>query len=126
MNFSDDNPPNPPEENLPEQPSSGKPAESASAETLAQPLAVPVTPAAYFPPPNLPEDLRISWSWGHLLAFAVFFLTTQFTIFALVLTYATYRHIPQSQLKQLLESDPKLLVATTVVSFALIMLFLYV
>ncbi len=133
MNFSDDNPPNPPEENLPEQPSSGKPAESASAETLAQPLAgdplsyVPVTPAASLPPPNLPEDLRISWSWPHLLVFVIFVVASQIVLGIVVIAYySADRHLSQKQLKHLLESDPRLIIGTNVLWFGLIFLFLYV
>jgi len=133
MNFSDDNPPNPPEENLPEQPSSGQPAESASAETLARPLAgaplsyVPVTPAASFPPPNLPEDLRISWSWPHLLVFAIFVVISQIALGLVVIAYySADKHLSQKQLKHLLESDPRLIIGTNVLWFALIFLFLYV
>jgi membrane protease YdiL (CAAX protease family) len=133
MNFSDDNPPNPPEENLPEQPSPGNPAESASAETLAQPLAgdplsyVPVTPAASLPPPNLPEDLRISWSWPHLLVFVIFVVASQIALGIVVIAYySADKHLSQKQLKHLLESDPRLIIGTNVLWFALIFLFLYV
>ena len=133
MNFSDDNPRNPPEENLPEQPSPGNPAESASAETLAQPLAgdplshVPVTPAASLPPPNLPEDLRISWSWPHLLVFVIFVVASQIVLGIVVIAYySADRHLSQKQLKHLLESDPRLIIGTNVLWFALIFLFLYV
>ena len=133
MNFSDGNPPIPPEENLPEQPSSGQPAESASAETLARPLAgdplsyVPVTPAASFPPPNLPEDLRISWSWPHLLVFVIFVVASQIALGIVVIAYySADKHLSQKQLKRLLESDPRLIIGTNVLWFALIFLFLYV
>src|SRR5260370_38758781 len=133
MTFSDDNPPNPQEENLPEQPSSGKPAESASAETLAQPLAgdplsyVPVTPAASLPPPNLPEDLRISWSWPHLLVFVIFVVASQIVLGIVVIaSYSADRHISQKPLNNLLHSDPRLIIGTNVLWFALIFLFLYV
>ena len=133
MNFSDDNPPNPPEKNLPQQPSSGQPAESASAETFAQPLAgdplsyLPVTPAASSPPPNLPEDLRISWSWPHLLVFVIFVVASQIALGIVVIAYySADRHLSQKQLKHLLESDPRLIIGTNVLWFALIFLFLYV
>jgi membrane protease YdiL (CAAX protease family) len=133
MNFSDDNPPISAEENLPDQPSSGRPKESASAETLAQPLAgdplsyVPVTPAASFPTPNLPEDLRISWSWPHLLVFAIFVVISQIALGLVVIAYySADKHLSQKQLKHLLESDPRLIIGTNVLWFALIFLFLYV
>jgi membrane protease YdiL (CAAX protease family) len=138
MSFFDDNPPNNPEENLRARFSPDQPEESATEEAGAQPLVaqplggdplsyVAVSPAGSTPASNLPEDLRISWSWPHLLVFAIFFLATQFIIGAAVVTYyAAYRHMPQKQLRHLLESDPQILVATSVLSFALIMLFLYV
>src|SRR5260370_16624945 len=126
MTFSDDNPPNPQEENLPEQPSSGKPAESASAETLAQPLAgdplsyVPVTPAASLPPPNLPEDLRISWSWPHLLVFVIFVVASQIALGIVVIAYySADKHLSQKQLKHLLEPDPTLIFRPHLLCFPL-------
>jgi membrane protease YdiL (CAAX protease family) len=138
MSLFDDNSLKPPDE-APHAPfSSDRREESATEETgahplIAQPLGgdplsyVAVSPAASAPSSNLPEDLRISWSWPHLLVFAIFFLASQFIIGAVVVTYyATYRHMPQKQLKHLLESDPQILVATSILSFALIMLFLYV
>jgi membrane protease YdiL (CAAX protease family) len=132
MSFSNDNPPNPPEENLPEQPSSGQPMESASGETSAQPLVgdplsyVP-TPAASSAPLNLPEDLRISWSWPHLLVFAIFVVASQIALGIVVIAYySADKHLSQKQLKHLLESDPRLIIGTNVLWFALIFLFLYV
>jgi membrane protease YdiL (CAAX protease family) len=75
----------------------------------------------------LPEDLSISWSWPHLLVFVGFAIASQFTIVIAVLTYfSTNRHLSQKQLKHLLESDPKLIIGTNVLWFALIFLFLYV
>ena len=138
MSLFDDNPLKPPEENVRSPFSSDRPEESAAEEPGAQPLIaqplggdplsyVAVSPATSTPSSNLAEDLRISWSWPHLLVFTVFVIASQFTVAALVVTYyATYRHLPQRQLKHLLESDPQILVATSVLSFALIMLFLYV
>ncbi len=133
MSCFDDNPRNPPEVNLSAHPPSDHPAESASAERFAQPLGgdplsyVAVTPAGSIPPPNLPEDLRISWSWPHLLVFFVFVIASQFTIAIVVLAYfSADRRLSQKQLKHLLESDPRLIIGTNVLWFALIFLFLYV
>jgi membrane protease YdiL (CAAX protease family) len=138
MSPFDDNSLKPPDEDPHVPFSSDQLEDSATEETSAHPLiAQPlggdplsyaaVSPAASTPSSHLPEDLRISWSWPHLLVFAIFFLASQFIIGAVVVTYyATYRNMPQKQLKHLLESDPQILVATSILSFALIMLFLYV
>jgi len=90
----------------------------------------PISYAGAAPPVKwdcVPEDLRISWTWVHLLVFGVFFFVMQFAIATVVIGYySVYQHLTQRQLRRLLESDPKLLVGTSVASFALILLFLYV
>ncbi len=90
----------------------------------------PISYAGAVPPATwdcVPEDLRISWSWAHLLVFGAFFFIIQFAIAGAVIGYySVYHHVTQRQLRRLLESDPKLLVGTSVASFALIILFLYV
>jgi len=86
--------------------------------------AVP-SPAA-FPSSTVPEDLRISWSWPHLLLSIVFFFGSQLAVGIVLLTYYSIdRHLSQNQIKKLVESDPKFLVGTTVLSAALMILFLY-
>lgn len=75
---------------------------------------------------SLPEDLRISWSWPHLLLSIVFFFGSQLAVGIGLLTYYSIdRHLSQNQIKKLVESDPKFLVGTTVLSAALMILFLY-
>jgi membrane protease YdiL (CAAX protease family) len=132
MNLFDENPPSPPEESLPPLASSEQ-AESASAEPSPQLLAgdtlsyLPVTSAASVPPPNLPEDLRISWSWLHLLVFLIFVLTSPFVALGIIVltSYSVDRNVSLKQLRHLLESDPRLIVGTNVLWFALILFFLY-
>jgi membrane protease YdiL (CAAX protease family) len=138
MSLLDDNPLKPPEENLHAPFSSDQPEESAAEEPgaqplIAQPLAgdplsyVVVSPAASTPPSNLPEDLRISWSWPHLLVFILFAIASQLTIAIVVMAYFSANgHLSQKQLKHLFESDPRLIVGTNILWFALIILFLYV
>ena len=118
--------------------SSDQPVGSTGEEPGAQPIiAQPlggdplsylvVSPVASTPPSNLPEDLRISWSWPHLLVFVLFAITSQLTIAIVVLAYFSANgHLSQKQLKHLFESDPRLIVGTNVLWFALIILFLYV
>jgi membrane protease YdiL (CAAX protease family) len=132
MTLFDDNPLNPPDENLPAQPASEWTAEFASPEPLTPPLAgdpisyAAVTPAARADS-SLPEDLRISWSWLHLLVFVMFGVASQLAIGVVLIGYLSAdRHLSQKQLKQLFESDPRLIVGTNVLWFALIFLFLYV
>src|SRR5207253_10193124 len=76
---------------------------------------------------NLPEDLRITWSWPHLVLFAVYAVVSQFAIGIAVLAYySTNGHLTQRQIRRLFESDPRLIVGTNVLWFGLIILFLYV
>jgi membrane protease YdiL (CAAX protease family) len=128
----DDNPLNPPDENLHAQLSSDHPRQAAPPEPFAPPLAgdpisyAAVTPAARANS-SLPEDLRIPWSWLHLLVFVVFGVVSQIAIGIVVIAYySADRHLTQKQLKHLFESDPRLIVGTNVLWFALIFLFLYV
>ncbi|HYL85148.1 MAG TPA: CPBP family intramembrane glutamic endopeptidase [Candidatus Angelobacter sp.] len=134
MTLFDDNSPKKPDGHSDAPPTEGSSTSSSPAETPApllfgDPISyVAIHPASAHPPESkLPEDLRITWSWVHLLVFAVFFVATQFTIGTLVIGYySMYRHLSQKQLRGLLESDPKLLVGTSILTFALIILFLYV
>jgi membrane protease YdiL (CAAX protease family) len=138
MSLFDDNPLKPPAENLHASFSSDPTGESATEEPGAQPLTaqtlggdplsyIAVSPAASTPSLNLPEDLRISWSWPHLLVFVLFAIASQLTIAIVVLAYFSANgHLSQKQLRHLMESDPRLIVGTNVLWFALIILFLYV
>ena len=132
MTLFDDNPLNPPEQNpssqLSDSQSAPSPSELFAPLLPGDPISyVAVNPAAaHRPESRLPEDLRITWSWVHLLVFIIFVLGTQITIATVVIGYySVYRHLSQNQLKHLLESDPKLLVGTSIASFVLIILFLY-
>jgi membrane protease YdiL (CAAX protease family) len=133
MSPFDDNPLKPPDQNPPTQPSSERPGESAPGEPFAPPLAgAPLSYLAVIPTystqdPNLPEDLRISWSWPHLLIFIIFAISSLVTLQLGVFFYfSTDRHLSQKQLKQLFDSDPKLIIGMNVLWFALIILFLYI
>jgi membrane protease YdiL (CAAX protease family) len=133
VNLFDDNPLKPPEENLPAKPLPDRPAEPAGQEPFAQPLGgdplsyVVAPPSTAAPSSNLPEDLRISWSWLHLLVFGVFVVASLVTLQLAVLFYFSVdRHLSQKQLKQLFESDPRLIIGMNVLWFALILFFLYI
>lgn len=133
MSLSEDNPSVPPEElgdSL--SPAEGR-TNSAAAESApvlaGDPISYVATHpgAAHLPNSNLPEDLRISWSWPHLLLFFGFAFVSQVVIGIAVLAYySASRHLSQRQIRRLFESDPRLIVGTNVLWFALIILFLYV
>jgi membrane protease YdiL (CAAX protease family) len=96
-------------------------------------IAVPEHPFAYSIPPAiqfqraLPEDLRIGWSWVHLLVFLLFAMISQLVAgFAAVAYFSADKHLSQRQLRHLVESDPKFLFTITILWAALVLLFLYV
>jgi len=132
MSLVEDNPQYPPGAPSDQQDPSTQTRESPSAEV--SPLAgdpisyVIVHPEAAHPPSsNLPEDLRISWSWPHLLLFFGYAFFSQIVIgIGALAYYSTSRHMTQRQIRRLFESDPGLIVGTNVLWFALIILFLYV
>lgn len=134
MTLFDDNPLNPPEQN-PGAPLSDSPSEaSAATQPLAPLLAgdpisyVAVNPAAaHLPNSRLPEDLRISWSWAHLIVFLAFgFGSLVIVQLVGVLLLTANRHLSTKQLQQLIESKPQFLVGTNVLWYGLLFLFLYV
>jgi len=134
MTLFDDHPFKPHDQNPEPHSSAERPFESPSAESLAPLLAGdPISYAALGPAPAnapgpvLPEDLRISWSWPHLLVFLVFWFVSQLAIGVAALAYYSMnRHLSQNQLRKFLETDPKFLVGTTILWSALMLLFLYV
>ena len=93
---------------------------SATAGAFASPLPYASLPA-------LPEDLRISWSWPHLLTFLFFGFVSLLVIQIGFVVYLTADlHLSQKQLQKMLESNPKFIVGSNVLWFAVLLLFLYV
>ena len=132
MSLFDENPPEPPGESRDSPAARETPESAPPASDLplgGDPITyVAVHPEAAHPPTyNVPEDLRISWSWPHLLLFFAYAVISQFVVGIAVLAYyAGNRHLTERQIRRLFESDPKLIVGTNVLWFALIILFLYV
>jgi len=88
--------------------------------------------AAGFPPPPpavdsfLPPDLRIPWSWLHLLLFGLFaFGSILFIQLALILYLSATQHLTPAQVEQAFRNRPDLAVGSNVLWFFLIFLFLY-
>jgi len=81
----------------------------------------------YFRVSGLPEDLRISWSWPHLIAFVFFgFVSLVVIQVGLAFYFGAERHMTAEQLQQALSSNPQFIVGSNVLWFATVFLFLYV
>lgn len=140
MTFFDENSPFPP--NQDQEPSSESPAESGIALPQLAPVhtepplagdpislaaTAPSVPVSYQPP--VPDDLRISWSWPHLVLFLFF----GFVSFIIVqLTFGIYYASPlqhlsnQKDIERFVMSKPGFAIGSMVLLYALIILFLYV
>ena len=131
MSLVDDNPLKPPEPDLSLQPLESDAPASSFPEPLFPPLGGdPISYAAAAPPFKrtsfLPEDLRISWSWPHLIVFVFFgFASLLIVQIGAVVMLTANKHLSQKQLQQLIESKPQFLVGANVLWYALLFLFLY-
>lgn len=104
------------------------------AESLPAPLpGDPLAPLSSAPPPPpskfafLPEDLRITWSWAHLIFFILFAFGSILLIqVAIVIYYQAGSHLNPKEMEQLFQSKPGLAVGSNVLWFFCIFLFLYV
>src|ERR1700688_3716452 len=75
----------------------------------------------------LPEDLRVSWSWPHLIVFIFFgFASLMVVQLGFVFYVSANRHLSAKQVQRVFENSPQLLVETNVLWYALLFLFLYV
>ena len=76
---------------------------------------------------TLPEDLRISWYWPHLILF-VFFAFASFLVVqtAMFVFYGPKESMPREQLERYLLNKPQFLFGTNVLWYASVFLFLYV
>jgi len=75
----------------------------------------------------LPEDLRVSWSWPHLIIFIFFgFASLMVVQLGFVFYVSANRHLSAVQVQRVFENSPQLLVETNLLWYALLFLFLYV
>jgi membrane protease YdiL (CAAX protease family) len=134
MNFSEDNPLAPETQN-PDSPSSeNHPEEIFSSAHVDLPaltelsggsIQVPTIP--YAQRPDVPEDLRISWSWVHLICFVLFsFISLVIVQTILTIHYAPHEELSAKELQEFLLGIPQFVVGTTVALFAAVFLFFYV
>jgi membrane protease YdiL (CAAX protease family) len=133
MTLFDDNFPAPPDPNEGSQPVASDPAAPPANEPFAHPLASDLLPLAPPPPipyslrPEVPEDLRISWSWVHLLCFFLFATSVLAIVPSLLaIPYIQGKHLHPDQLEHYLYSIPQFVVGSTFAVFVIIFFFLYI
>ncbi len=75
----------------------------------------------------LPEDLRVSWSWPHLIIFLFFGFASLLVVqLGFVFYVSANRHLSAKEVEQVFTSNPQLLIGTNLLWYALLFLFLYV
>jgi membrane protease YdiL (CAAX protease family) len=134
MTLFDDNFSSPPDQNSESHPAATSPSGSPATDTLApalagDPLSFAPGPSRipYSQRPEVPEDLRISWSWLHLLGFGFFTLVVMAVVPSLLaIPYLQGKHLTPEKLQNYLYSIPQFVVGSTFAVFAFIFLFLYV
>ena len=112
------------------------PAESSGPPPAPEAIWLHAPPLPVAPPHPLdaflPEDLRITWSWLHLLFFALFLLVLLLAMPVGVTIFLLFRHAgnltPQQfqQSIEALQARPEITVGLNMVLFLLVMIFLYV
>src|SRR6266446_8932769 len=109
-------------------PTSSSPADAALAPPLAgDPLSFASAPSEvpYSQRPEVPEDLRISWSWVHLLCFFLFaFVVLTLVPTLMAIPYIQGKHLRPERLQNYLYSIPEFVVGSTFAVFALVLFFL--
>jgi membrane protease YdiL (CAAX protease family) len=82
---------------------------------------------SFTPKRILPEDLRVSWSWPHLIVFIFFAFASLIVVqLSFVFYVSANRHLSGKQVEQVFASSPQLLVGSNLVWYALLFLFLYI
>jgi membrane protease YdiL (CAAX protease family) len=109
-----------------EEPHSADPgAPSLSGDPITYAARVP--DVAYDPNSLLPEDLRISWYWPHLILF-LFFTGASFVIVqtALFFYYGPSQPLPKEELEKYLLNKPQFIFGTNILWYASVFFFLYI
>jgi membrane protease YdiL (CAAX protease family) len=106
------------------------PSSPAELPLAGDPISLAATLPAQVPlyKPPVPEDLRISWSWVHLVLFLFFGFASLFIVQAgFLLYYAPTRHFSnEKDFERFVLSKPQFAIGSMVLWYALIFLFLYV
>ena len=120
MTLFDDNSSNPSDQNSESHPAATSPSGSPASDTLApalagDPLSFAPGPSRipYSQRPEVPEDLRISWSWLHLLGFGFFTLVVMAVVPSLLaIPYLQGKHLTPEKLQNYLYSIPQFVVGS--------------
>jgi len=130
MTNFDDTPPSVPDPhpiaNSTGEPPSDEPISPALAgDPITYAASVPAVP--YDAKSVLPEDLRISWSWPHLILL-LFFATASFVVIqtALFFYYGPRHPMPKEELERYLLNKPQFIFGTNLLWYASVFFFLYI
>ncbi len=138
MSLFDDNSPPPPDREPPAPSREDSAAEAQPPSPTAEPhlagdpfnlvSTAPPAVSSSPTPPSLPEDLRVSWSWLHLLLFLLFgFFSLVIIQTGFALYYAPLRHFSSElDFEKFVLSKPQFAIGSMVLWYAFIFLFLYV
>lgn len=111
------------------QPPAAAPESSLSGDPISLAATSPHPWPAKAPKSDLPEDLRISWSWLHFVVFVLFGLVSFFIVQASFAIYyaPTLRNLrSQKDLERFVLSKPGFAIGSMVIVYALVFLFLYI
>src|SRR5882724_8955186 len=127
-NFDDtprDVPDRDPIPNAAEEPSADPIAPALTGDPILYAASVPAAPDD--PNSVLPEDLRISWSWPHLILL-LFFATSSFVVIqtALFFYYGPRQPLPKEELERYLLNKPQFIFGTNLLWYAAVFFFLYI
>jgi membrane protease YdiL (CAAX protease family) len=107
------------------EPVSGKSPQPWAGESYGQ--AAPTDTGLYPPVKAIPEDLQITWSWVHFLAFFLFTISCLVVVpWCFMLYYAPHQKMTADQLQRYMLSKPEFSIGSTLVIYAAILFFLYV
>jgi membrane protease YdiL (CAAX protease family) len=130
MTNFDDRPPGLPDQDAIPNPTGEPPSGDLNSPSLAGDqitYAASVPAVSYDPNSALPEDLRISWSWPHLILL-LFFATTSFVVIqtALFFYYGPRHPMPKEELERYLLNKPQFIFGTNLLWYAAVFFFLYI
>ncbi|HXN21169.1 MAG TPA: CPBP family intramembrane glutamic endopeptidase [Candidatus Dormibacteraeota bacterium] len=108
-------------ENLPE------PARTAPGPLLSQSQEQEPGNQPPKPQSSVPDDLRVPWSWLHVIAFVFFFFASQLVVVMGMAGYfAGARHMKFAAVQTLLTTNTPIVVAEQLLLFGALLFFLYV
>jgi membrane protease YdiL (CAAX protease family) len=128
MNSYDDNPSAHPE---PEPENEAQANEPGSAHVPTGQGFPQANDPGFVSPPLLatrtyPADLQITWSWPHLVVFAVFGFISLFVVQSIMVAYLAPRGLSAQKLQAYFLSNPKFAIASMLIWYGMLFFFLYV